>query len=681
MKLFSKLKAQAASPWGLFLMLLVLGILAYGLYIPWMGFYWDDWPWVWFSKVMGAGGMLKIDVEHRPISGLVLYLGTLISGDNPVGWQIINWIFRILGVVSLAWMLGLLWPDRRKPVQWVSLLFLVYPGFGQQFVAVNTSRHLLPLATFFLSLGLMIKAHRNQARYWLNTGLSLLFSLVTMFTTEYYYGLEFIRPVLLWILTARGINEPKVKAWNTMRSWLPYLLPLIIIFAWRYTLSTKVNYQVTVFETLSGNTGQGLGGFFSAAVQDVAASGFGVWGKIFVLPDPDLFGARSQLYYWGLVGTAAALTLVFLLLSPSKSRDQKWWLEAVVVGGVLLIIGPIPFWVTGLDIKGIFPFDRLTLPMMVGSSLMIAGLLDAIIRTSPANLIFIPAIVGLSVGHHYQNGITYRRDWQHQQQFFQQMILRIPSIKPGTAILSNELQGTYSTDNSLTAPLNWLYAPRYTGGNLPVYLYYVDLRFGKYPDSLSLKSLSNNKFRFFPFQGSSEQVLVIYSQPPGCPRVLSYDLHKNYPGLPSEIQAVLPYSNLAQIQTEDKDAIMPPPLSPAIDESGWCASFEKADLARQNGAWDSVAVYADQAFEAGHSDSDLKHVTEYEVFIEGYGLTSQWGKARQLTFKAMNINPEMAPLLCDVWDRIQSSPSFAEGDWETVNEVKAKLDCVSLEAP
>jgi hypothetical protein len=96
------------------LLFLAVAILAYGLHLPWLGFYWDDWPWVWFSHVMGPASMLKIDIEHRPISGVVLYLGSLLSGHNPLGWQLYALILRLLGAVALAWALRQLWPRRKK---------------------------------------------------------------------------------------------------------------------------------------------------------------------------------------------------------------------------------------------------------------------------------------------------------------------------------------------------------------------------------------------------------------------------------------------------------------------------------------------------------------------------------------------------------------------------------------
>ena len=239
----------------------------------------------------------------------------------------------------------------------------------------------------------------------------------------------------------------------------------------------------------------------------------------------------------------------------------------------------------------------------------------------------------------------------------------------------------YSTDNSLTAPLNWQYAPEFSQGNLPVYLYYVDLRFEPRPDNLTTNALSNKYYRFFPFQGSPDQVLVIYNQPPSCPRVLSYDLHKHFPGLPPKLMAALPYSNLDQIQATATPAKLPPPLLSTSSENGWCEAFEKADLARQRGDWDSVSDYADQALALGHTGLAIKHVTEYEVFIDGYGHTGQWQKARQLTTEALGLNPDMAPMLCDVWDRIQTHPDFPPDRSGTVTEVKTILGCDAYMEP
>lgn len=38
------------------LALFLLMVLAYGLFLPWLGFYWDDLPMLWIGKTYGAEG-------------------------------------------------------------------------------------------------------------------------------------------------------------------------------------------------------------------------------------------------------------------------------------------------------------------------------------------------------------------------------------------------------------------------------------------------------------------------------------------------------------------------------------------------------------------------------------------------------------------------------------------------
>jgi hypothetical protein len=675
MKLPSKIRKLVSSPCSLPIVILFVSVLAYGIHIPWMGFYWDDWPWVWFSHVMGPGGMLKIDVEHRPISGMVLFLGTILSGENPLGWQVYNLVIRIFGGLSLGWTLKVLWPDHKEQTNWVVILFLVYPGFSQQFVAVNTSRHLFPLASFSLSLGFMIRANQvcNHSRWF--SGASLVLGLLTMFTTEYYYGLEFIRPVILWIYYRKQGKERQNVFRQVCKSWLPYLLPLMAVFAWRYAVSKSSNYAIIIGERLTTDSDQGIIIWLGAAVQDVIAAGLEAWEHILQLPDPGLFGGRTRLYYWGLAGLTTFGTWTYCSLYPSKTDDKSWGIEAFLLGAGALVLGPIPFWVTGLDIKLSFPFDRLTLPMMVGSSLLLAGTVDIITRSKAVKVILIAAITGLAVGYHFQNGIAYRRDWQHQTQFFQQLTWRIPALETNTALLSNELPSTFSTDNSLTAPLNWIYAPNFSGGNLPVYLFYIDLRFGSENVSLTPGRMAKDHYRFYPFRGTPDRVVVILNHPPGCLRVLSPEYHRDFPDLPPDVEAVLAYSNLDRIHLKVDDSVPQSPLNITNNESDWCYYFEKADLARQFEAWETVAELSDQAFKVGYPDSPAKHVDEYEVFIEGYAHNDQWETAQQLTLEAIKINPLMAGLLCDTWERVRSSTPSSPERSNILETLSMKLNC------
>jgi hypothetical protein len=67
-------------------------------------------------------------------------------------------------------------------------------------------------------------------------------------------------------------------------------------------------------------------------------------------------------------------------------------------------------------------------------------------------------LIGLAAGRQFLWSTDYLRDWQAQKNLFWQMTWRAPGLKPDTLVLMNEELSFYA-DNSLSAPLNWIYAP------------------------------------------------------------------------------------------------------------------------------------------------------------------------------------------------------------------------------
>jgi hypothetical protein len=644
--------------------LLIVCILAYGIYIFWMGFYWDDWPWVWFSHVMGPQGMLRIDLEHRPLSGVVLWIGSLLAGGSTVGWQIYNLIFRLFTGVSLWWMLQTLWPQRRDFAVAVSLLFLVYPGFGQQFVAVNNSRHLLPLAFFFLSVGWMVKAIQDRTHYWRDTIIALGLSLTGMLTTDYYYGLELIRPIILWFLIEPSKKGRRVQI--ILKNWIPYLISLVGIFIWRFWVSQQHFYQVSIFEESAGTEISLLTKFLDPI--DVT---LGAWAKIFEFPQTEIFGPRMMFLYMGIVITGILTLVVYLWFFQSDPVDYKWNLKPLALGVIAVIVAFLPFWATNLDVKLVFPNDRLTLPMMMGSSLILVSTIFFLVRNRGFRILLLAAIFGMSLGVHIQKANDYRRDWRYQKAFFEQLTWRVPWIEHSTAILANEFPYQTSTDNSLTAPLNWIFAPDFTGGNLPVMMFFTS-RFGEDTSHLTSETPIQEIYRFYPFDGRVGQSIVVYHTPPACLRVLDpvYDLH--FPLLQEDVKNLRHFSDPHRIVDADPSTSLPVHIFGPATTGSWCYYFEKADLARQLGDWAQVADLGDIAFSL---DDSPNHASERVPFIEGYAHVGDWEKALNLTQEAIKINKFMGPMLCDTWQRIADDVAPSDKKAEAMFEIQQIIEC------
>src|SRR5262245_20826485 len=158
--------------------LLVLCVLSYGLLIPRLGFYWDDWPGIWVSHSLGPSGLREYAATDRPVAGWLLALTTALLGEVPLRWHALALLTRSLSAVATWWSLRGVWPQSTHEVVYVTLLFAVYPGFTQQPIAWTYSHYaFIPLALSIFSLGAMIWALRIPRWSWPLTVVALPSSL------------------------------------------------------------------------------------------------------------------------------------------------------------------------------------------------------------------------------------------------------------------------------------------------------------------------------------------------------------------------------------------------------------------------------------------------------------------------------------------------------------------------
>ncbi|MGE5462508.1 MAG: hypothetical protein ACM3PS_04080, partial [Syntrophothermus sp.] len=111
------------------LALLVICALAFGVFLPWLGFYWDDWPVILMSKFFGVNAFAEFYKYDRPISAWTYILTAPLLGLTPLAWQIFALVLRWLTGLFYWLTLRLLWPHRKRETAWVAVLFLIYPVF------------------------------------------------------------------------------------------------------------------------------------------------------------------------------------------------------------------------------------------------------------------------------------------------------------------------------------------------------------------------------------------------------------------------------------------------------------------------------------------------------------------------------------------------------------------------
>ncbi len=685
-------------------MLLLVCLLAFGLQIPWLGYYWDDWPGAWFLHRLGPAGFTQVFSVDRPALGWLFMLTTALIGKSTLGWQLLGVLARWLSCLALWRLLRAVWPERITQATWVTLLFAVYPGFKQQHIAMTYSHDWLIMAGFFLSLTLQIWAVRKLLRgsgwsrnrsSWFLFIISWLLSAYAMFADEYYFGLELLRPILLWLVFSEQGDSLRQRLKRTLLNELPYAISVALFLFWRLWIHISPRGQVQVFERLVQNP---LGGFvtlLTTVLTDTFRSSFSAWSEIFNFPKMLSLGIIPSVLYG--ITTIIGVVLCLLYLKYTTRSDtalaaRSWSLSAIIIGLLALFAGGIPFWVTYQPIGLSFPWDRFTLPMIFGTSLLLTGLLQLLIPKTGLRILFLSIMLGLATGLHVTNGNLYRREWAAQKTMFWQITWRAPGIQPGTVLLTTELPFTYFSDNSLTAPLNWIYEPQTKNPQniqrtssidrlslrMDYLFYVVESRLGFRLPSLEKDLPIEQPYRTLTFYGSTSQALVVYVNPPACLRIIDPVVDARLPQKPNYLAEMLPLSNLNTILPDaDPPAQPPAAIFGSEPEPDWCYYFEKADLARQLGDWSQVVNLGEQAFNLNQRLYEV-NAPELTPYIEGYAHLGQWQEAQQLTQQAYQLSTRMQRMLCATWGRIAQSTSPDGAQQASLAEIRTSLKCTEL---
>ncbi len=666
------------SPIAVPLLLALVALLAYGPFYNQLGFYWDELVMLWIGTQLGPDGLAHYFATNRPFWGMIYQVTVPLIGPFPWRWQLFAIFWRWLAAVLVWGILRQTWRRNPSLALWGGLFFLVYPGFIEQFISLMYSHFFIVLCAFLGSLYLNLLALRQPHRApWLHAG-ALVLSFANLLTMEYFFFLEFIRPVLLWVALGDEIPEWRARFKRTLRVYWPYLFLIFGIAIWRafFFQFQNTNYQYVLLDEIRSAPLAGSWHLLQSVVGSLWVTLVTTWSRPFIQPFLGQGGNRLMVLFAGVVLLTAASLLWFLsqqrwesVPGPERSASRS----AILVGLWAALVGGVPFYLVKLFPKLDYNGDRFSLPFMLGACLVLAGLIGLLPGRSLWKWLVLSLIVSLSAGYQVTVANTYRRDWAFQQAFFWQMTWRMPGLEPGTTLLVNDLPLTYFSDNTLTAPLNWIYAPDNHTQHMDYMLYFVSVRLGRGLAALQPGLPIEQDYLAASFSGTTSQAVAIQYDPPGCLRVLEPDIDPGNRLLPEMMRDAAGISQTAPIQSAG--AVLPLSLYGDGPTHGWCYYFEKADLARQQGDWQKVVKLGEQAFSTGDYPNDP---LERFVFIEGYAHSGNWKRAAQLSKESYRISPEyLGAPLCALWQRIAENTPDTPDKQVTLKDVQGQFSCSS----
>jgi hypothetical protein len=387
-------------------------------------------------------------------------------------------------------------------------------------------------------------------------------------------------------------------------------------------------------------------------------AGFLAWINPFTPSEFDLLG-RNMLVLFGVIFFLGTLSSLVFLSKPNRPpfksrgtsmlRASTWSLQSLLLGVLALFFAGWPIWIAGLTVKLIPLENRFTLPFIFGSVLILVGLIGLLPGKPIIKYGLVSILIGLCCSWHLQATNLFRYEWEAFKDFYWQLAWRAPGLKPDTALLSNDIPLYYYSDNSLTAMLNWTYAPENKSFDMPYLLDYLSVRLGAGLPALSKGLPLTQDYSTLSFTGTTDETIAIFVSPPSCLRLLDRKLDDHYQRLPALSGKATEISNLDQIIF---DGITHPPANIFGPEPmpDWCYYFEKADLARQQGDWSAIVEYGALAFELNDNPNEA---SERLPFIEGYAHMGNWARAIELSRDTLNHGKEgVLPMLCNTWLRL-----------------------------
>ena len=621
---------KGLNPWLAFGLLVAVTALTYGVLIPQLGFYRDDWYLFSTAQSHGPTGIVGLFQIDRPLVGYFYAVGYELLGLSPLAWQVAALAMRLAGNVAFLWLLRLIWPEQELETLAVALLFSVYPGFTVEPNAGVYITDLAASAAAIFSFVLTIKALRAVTaarRVWLSVsaGVLVLFYLGIF---ESAIGLEAARFGLVWYLTWRGSDQAfRPTFLRAVKADLLYLLLAGAFLIWRLLIFQSTRRATNLSVLVGKYSALPVRSVLSILVETVKDA---VETTVFAWIVPFYQSVAVSNYRDLAIGVGLGLLVAasaFLLLrrvrqEPAESTGATRSfqnLHLVLLGAWIVVFALLPIDLAGRNILFEDQWDRYTIYASAGVAMVMGGFVFGYVHAriqKPLLLI----LIGMAVVVHYFNAAAYRDSWGAQRDLWQQLVWRAPGLQRGTMLFAVQPSAGYEEGYEIYGPANMVFYPGQgvvLGAEVLNSTTATNLELQKNREHYDRDVLVPDNYR--------NALIAVYPGPQSCLHVL--DGRKvELPGLldGSLAVAVAPYSHIDMIEVNAAPVKLPSFLGGERPHA-WCQYYQSMDLARQEGDWQKVAQLADAAQAKGQTPDD---VSEWMPALEAYVTLGRMQDAR-----------------------------------------------------
>ena len=252
----SKTGAVAPAPGGVWrsgwfglLVVSLIGAVCDLSFLPWLGFYFDDWMIIRSIDMNGSQGLLNLFSQSRPLMGLNSRLLYQINGLDPLSWHLTAFVLRLGASFIFYWGLIALFPRKRMLTLGATLIFLIYPGFSRQPIAIIFSGIWICLLFITFSVSAFIRA-MTSAKAGKAALLSLLAALSSLYAYllyEAFLGVEIFKLLILLFIAVSAQDDASrlaARVKTLLWRWLPSAITALLYVIWRvFFFKSQLGYM------------------------------------------------------------------------------------------------------------------------------------------------------------------------------------------------------------------------------------------------------------------------------------------------------------------------------------------------------------------------------------------------------------------------------------------------------
>jgi len=641
-------------------LIILTTLLTYGTLILQLGFYRDDWYLLWTAESQGAPGLLNLFRGDRPFLGWLYIFDFSMLGTAPFGWHLYALFIKIISALAFFWLVRGIWPRHKIETTFMTLLFIVYPGFYQQPNALTFKQLLLAYAAALFSLALtvqVIKTNKTVHRL-LYTALAVILAAFYLFIYEALIGMEVARLLLIWYLLYKQNINWKEGLRSAVLHWAPYLSLAALFVVWRVFIFQSIR-KATSVEVLAGSYAS-LHGMIRLVVEtgkDLVETSILAWGVPFYqFSVRAIYKDMGLALGLGLLVVLAGAGYYLLVRKQVEIRNDAEVgspLDWLVLGALIVFVTTLPVVVAGRDVVFGVQWDRYTYQSVLGVALLVGGFVFYALRGNLRWAILVLLLIS-GVSTQVFSEIFYRDFWETQRQTWWQLYWRAPQIEDGTTVIAS-LPGGYqfAEEYEVWGPLNLVYhpgEPLMIPGQVGFKQLVVNLEQGTIEERLVRGTVTVNRDYNYSLITSTPSTV-------SCLHVYNGSLLDVSTIESSNITLLAPYSKMDLIIYDAASPAAPSQIMGDEPRHGWCYFYQKINLSLQAGQWADAAQFAD---EASLADVQPQDVAEWLPALEAYANHGEEKKAKRV---ATFINDKDTRLyLCQQLKKVSVWPEGYRSD-------------------